>query len=165
SLAERVASNLNLGADSEFVNPRPTSSWGKLWQTIFPQKPREKLDLAQRKAAAAGLIQGGLTVVQAPNSSLMRISFDNPDPIWAQRIANAVAQGFVDANLEQRYGSSAYARRFLEEKLAELKIKLEDSEKTVVAYAEKEQIITSKNKEQQPLADSDLVSLNGALQQ
>ena len=30
---------------------------------IFPEKPGEKLDLAQRKAAAAGMIQGGLTVV------------------------------------------------------------------------------------------------------
>src|SRR5262249_19995850 len=121
--------------------------------------------LAQRKAAAANLIQGGLSIVQAPNSSIVRISFDSPDPTWAQTIANAVAQGFTDANLEQRYGSSAYARQFLEEKLAELKIKLEDSEKALVAYADKEQIVTSKNKDQQPLADSDLISLNGALQQ
>ena len=73
-------------------------------------------------------------------------------------------------NLERRYGSSAYARKFLEEKLEELKIKLEDSEKALVAYADKEQIIsvTSKSKdgkEQQPLADSDLAALNSALQQ
>ena len=74
---------------------------------------------------------------------MVRISFDSPDPIWAQTIANAVAQGFTDANLERRYGSSAYARKFLEEKLAELKVKLEDSEKALVAYADKEQIITS----------------------
>jgi polysaccharide biosynthesis transport protein len=165
SLAERVASNLDLRADSGFVNPPPSSSWGKLRRMIFPEKPREKLDLAQRKAAAASLIEGGLTVFQAPNSSIVRISFDNPDPVWTQTIANAVAQGFTDANLERRYGSTAYARKFLEEKLADLKIKLEDSEKALVAYAEKEQIITSKSKDQQPLADSDLVSLNAALQQ
>jgi succinoglycan biosynthesis transport protein ExoP len=164
SLAERVASNLDLRDDS-FVNPRPSSSWGKLWGMMFPEKPGEKLDLMQRKAVAASLIQGGLTVVPATNSSLVKISFDSPDPVWAQRIADAVALGFTEANLERRYGSSAYARKFLEEKLAELKIKLEDAEKTMVAYAEKEQIITSKGKDQQPLADSDLVSLNAALQQ
>jgi uncharacterized protein involved in exopolysaccharide biosynthesis len=130
---------------------------------MFPEKPGEKLDLMQRKAVAASLIQGGLTVVPATNSSLVKISFDSPDPVWAQRIADAVALGFTEANLERRYGSSAYARKFLEEKLAELKIKLEDAEKTMVAYAEKEQIITSKGKDQQPLADSDLVSLNAAL--
>jgi succinoglycan biosynthesis transport protein ExoP len=49
--------------------------------------------------------------------------------------------------------------------LADLKVKLEDSEKTLVAYADKEQIITTKSKDQSPLADSDLVSLNSALQQ
>jgi capsular exopolysaccharide synthesis family protein len=164
SLAERVASNLDL-RDDGFANPRPSSSWARLLRMIFPDKPGAKLDLAQRKAAAASLIQGGLSVVQAPNSSIVRISFDNPDPVWAQTIANAVAQGFTNFNLERRYGSSAYARKFLEEKLAELKVKLEDSEKALVAYADKEQIITSKGKDQQPLADSDLVSLNNALQQ
>jgi succinoglycan biosynthesis transport protein ExoP len=165
SLAERVASNLDLRADPGFVNPRPSSSWAKLRRMIFGEKSGEKLDLAQRKAIAASLIQRGLNFVQAQNSSVIRISFDNPDPIWAQTIANAVAQVFTEANLERRYGSTAYSRKFLEEKLAELKVKLEDSEKTLVAYAEKEQIITAKGKDQQTLADADLVSLNAALQQ
>ena len=65
SLAERVASNLDLG-DGGFVNPRPTSSWAKLKRIIFPDKPGEKLDLAQRKAAAAGLIQAGLSCFSGP---------------------------------------------------------------------------------------------------
>ena len=60
-----------------FVNPQSSSSWAKLRRMIFPEKPGEKLDLAQRKAAAAGMIQGGLMVDQAPNSSLMTISFDS----------------------------------------------------------------------------------------
>jgi polysaccharide biosynthesis transport protein len=166
SLAERVAGNLDLRDDAGFVNPRPSSSWAKLWRMVFPDKPGEKLDLAQRKAAAAGLIQGGLTVGQAPNSSLMTISFDSPDPQWAQKIANAVAENFTEANLERRYGTSKYARKFLEEKLEELKVKLEDSEKALVAYEDKEQIINTKvGKDQQPLADSDLAALNAALQQ
>jgi polysaccharide biosynthesis transport protein len=166
SLAERVAGNLDLRDDAGFVNPRPSSSWAKLQRMVFPEKPGEKLDLAQRKAAAAGLIQGGLSVDQAPNSSLMTISFESPDPGWAAKIANAVAENFTEANLERRYGSSKYARKFLEEKLEDLKVKLEDSEKALVAYEDKEQIINTKvGKEQQPLADSDLAALNAALQQ
>jgi capsular exopolysaccharide synthesis family protein len=160
SLAERVASNLDLEG---FVNPPPNSSWAKLRRMIFPEKPA-KLDLAQRKATAAGLIQAGLTVHQAPDSSLVSISFDGPDPGWAQNIANAVAENFKDLNLERRYGASAYSRKFLEEKLEELKIKLEESEKALVEYQDKEQIITSKGKDQQSMPDSDLLSLNSALQ-
>jgi polysaccharide biosynthesis transport protein len=166
SLAERVAGNLDLRGDAGFVNPRPSSSWAKLQRMVLPEKPGEKLDLAQRKAAAAGLIQGGLSVDQAPNSSLVTISFESPDPGWAAKIANAVAENFTEANLERRYGSSKYARKFLEEKLEDLKVKLEDSEKALVAYEDKEQIINTKvGKEQQPLADSDLAALNAALQQ
>jgi polysaccharide biosynthesis transport protein len=165
SLAERVASNLDL-RDDDFVNPRPSSSWAKLRRMLFPEKPGEKLDLAQRKAAAAGLIQGGMMISQAPDSSLMTISFDSPDPGWAQKIVNAVAENFTESNLERRYGTSKYARKFLEEKLEDLKIKLEDSEKALVAYEDKEQIInTTAGKDQQPLADSDLAALNTALQQ
>jgi capsular exopolysaccharide synthesis family protein len=131
---------------------------------IFADKHGEKLDLAQRKGAAAGLIRAGLSVLQAQNSSLVSISFDSPDPAWAAKIANAVAQNFTDLNLERRYGASTYSRKFLEEKLAELKVKLEEAERAVVEYQDKEQIITSKGKDQQPLADSDLLSLNAALQ-
>src|SRR5262245_57278537 len=73
SLAERVAGNLDLSDNSGLVNPRPSSSWAKLRRMMFPEKPGQKLDLAQRKAAAASLIQGGLGVFQGPNSSLVRI--------------------------------------------------------------------------------------------
>ena len=166
SLAERVAGNLDLRDDAGLVNPRPNSSWAKLRRLVFPEKPGEKLDLPQRKAAAAGLIRGGLSVDQAPNSSLMTISFDSPDPGWAAKIANAVAENFTEFNLERRYGNSKYARKFLEEKLEDLKVKLEDSEKALVAYEDKEQIVNTKvGKDQQPLADSDLAALNAALQQ
>ena len=94
-------------------------------------------------------------VDQGLNSSLMTIAFDSSDPGWAQKIVNAVAEGFTEANLERRYGTSKYARGFLEEKLAELKVKLEESEKALVAYEDKEQIITTSGKDQQPLADFD----------
>ena len=77
-----------------------------------------------------------------------------------------MAENFTEANLERRYGASKYARKFLEEKLEDLKVKLEESEKALVAYEDKEQIINTKvGKDQQPLADLDLVALNSALQQ
>ena len=71
----------------------------------------------------------------------MRISFDSPSPEWAQRIANGVADSYVSSNLERRYGATAYARNFLKERLEELKLKLEESEKALVAYAEEKELI------------------------
>jgi capsular exopolysaccharide synthesis family protein len=73
--------------------------------------------------------------------------------------------------LERRYGATAYARNFLKERLDELKLKLEESEKALVAYAEEKELIGSvkaggkDSKEANlSLADSDLVALNTALQ-
>ena len=116
------------------------------------------------------MVQSGLSVAPVLNSSLVRISFDNSSPAWAQRIANGVADSYVSSNLERRYGATAYARNFLKERLDELKLKLEESEKALVAYADEKELIGSvrtSNKadaKERSLADSDLAAMNTALQ-
>jgi polysaccharide biosynthesis transport protein len=165
SLAERVASDLNLGAASDFLNPPSTSAWGKLRSLIFRSRAIEadnQGDLGQRQAAATGMVQSGSSIEPEKESNLVRISFDSPSSAWAQRIANGVADSFVSSNLERRYGATAYARQFLKERIEELKLKLEESEKALVAYAESKELITEGGK--QTLADSDLAALNAALQ-
>src|SRR5262249_45031567 len=107
------------------------------------------------------------------NSSLVRISFESVSPTWAQKVANGVAESYAAANLERRYSSTAYARNFLKERLEELKLKLEESEKVLVAYADEKELIAGSNlggndKESKgtkgSLADSDLGALNTVLQ-
>ena len=162
TLAERTAAKLDLGDDAAF-SKKSNSPWRKLWSMIVPSNNAgNTLDLAQRKAIVSGMIQGGLAVDPVANSRLVRISIDGPDPRWAATVVNAVADEYVNSNLERRYGATAYARKFLEEKLAELKIKLEESERALVAYQQKEQIVTAKDR--QPLADADLAALHTALQ-
>ena len=162
SLAQKVVADLDLANAPTFLHPKSSSPWGSLWQTLFPPRQAAEGELEGRKAAAAGMVQNGLGVSPLINSRLVRISFDNPDPEWAQKIADGVADSFVNANLERRFGASAYARNFLKERLEEIKLKLEESEKALVAYAEKEQILTVKG--QASVADSDLSALQNELQ-
>jgi capsular exopolysaccharide synthesis family protein len=173
SLAERVAADLDLASAKDFLDPPSTSAWGKLRSLIFPAATtgtKDRGDFAQRKAAAAGMVQSGVAIEPAANSSLVRISFDNPSPEWAQRVANGVADSFISSNLDRRYGATAYARNFLKERLEELKLKLEESEKALVAYAEDKELIgsagasTNDKESKGSLADSDLTALNNALQ-
>src|SRR5205085_1654046 len=116
SLAERVATDLDLAAEASFLNPPLTSPWAKLRSVIFRSTSTRAADirnqgsLEERKAAAAGMVQGGLSIAPVTNSSLVRISFDSPSPDWAQRIANGAADSYVSSNLERRYGATAYAR-------------------------------------------------------
>jgi polysaccharide biosynthesis transport protein len=181
-LAERVASDLNLGSAADFLDPPSNSPWKRLRSLILPsaktgttttttEGEHEAGNLEQRKAAAAGMVRGGLSVEPVRDSNLVMISFDSPSAQWAARIANGVADTYVTSNLERRYGATAYARNFLKERLEELKLKLEESEKALVAYAEEKELIgdvkaTSKDGREsgQSLADSDLAALNAALQ-
>ena len=171
SLAERVAKDLDLGAASDFLYPPSTSAWGKLRNLIFASAntatenkgdTENKGNFEQRKAAAASMVQSGLSVAPVRNSSLVRLSFESPSPKWAQRIADGVADSYISSNLERRYGATTYARNFLKERLEELKLKLEESEKALVAYADDKELISESAK--QSLEDSDLAALNKALQ-
>src|SRR5262249_28101179 len=171
SLAERVAADLDLNAKQDFFQPPPTSAWGKLRSLIFASKANR--DFEEKKGVATSMVQSGISVEPVANSSLVRISFESPSPEWAQRTANGVADSYVSSNLERRYGATAYARNFLKERLEEIKLKLEESEKALVAYADEKELIAGSNvagdnKESKEskglLADSDLGALNTVLQ-
>jgi hypothetical protein len=77
-----------------FLDPPPTSPWRKLRSLIFPsgksgdpatEDDREAGELEQRKAAAAGMVQAGLSIDPVRDSNLVRISFDSPSLVWALR--------------------------------------------------------------------------------
>ena len=63
SLAERVVTDLNLAAASDFLHPPSTSAWAKLRSLILRSAStgsatEDKGNLEQRKATAAGMVQG-----------------------------------------------------------------------------------------------------------
>ena len=91
----------------------------------------------------------------------MTCSYSDPDPARAQRIANAYADAFVASNLDKRFQANASAKVFLEDKIAQLKIKLEDSEKKMLEFAKKEQIVDVNEKSS--IAESNLAAANAAL--
>jgi polysaccharide biosynthesis transport protein len=150
SLAERVAQNLNLAANPEFVGTEG--------------------DAATRLRIAAGKIQSGLNVEVPEEGQLIKFSFVSESPQLAAQVANGLADGFIDSSLQRRYDASAYARKFLQQQIAKTRADLEKSERELVAYAQAEGIInTSTGENGQPAGDvsslqgESLVALNKAL--
>jgi capsular exopolysaccharide synthesis family protein len=82
-----------------------------------------------------------LSVAPLPDSRLVRIHYDSPNPKEAAAVANAVAENFVNMTLERRYDATGYAKKFLEERIAQVRAALEDSEKQLVEYAGKREIV------------------------
>jgi succinoglycan biosynthesis transport protein ExoP len=162
SLAERVVADLGLESNEGFMNAAAPSAWSRLRSLFFGGgEPAPVADVAARQGAATGRVLAGLSVQPVRSSSIVKLSFDSPSPAAAQLVVNAVAETFIAVNLERRYESSAYARRFLEERLEQLKVKLADSEKELVAYAQQQRIVGTGDT--QTLAATNLASANDAL--
>lgn len=162
SLAQLVVADLNLADDPSFVSRGSLSPWAKLRQLLFGSgQAQQTPDLEARLKIAVDRAMLGLSIQPISSSRLVKLSFDSHDPARARQIANAFAESFIKANLDRRFEATAYARNFLDERLKELKLKLEESEKQLVAYAQKEQIVNVN--EHQPLIVSELASINDAL--
>jgi len=116
-----------------------------------------------RLALATTLVQQGTAIEPVRDSHLVKVHFDSPDPELSAKIANALAEGFIQSGLERRYGASSYAKNYLEEQLKDVKSRLEASERQLVDFAQKEGLVSSPDG--QSLASSNLADLNEALAQ
>jgi capsular exopolysaccharide synthesis family protein len=127
AMALSVVQDLNLGANDDFVQQmgsKPTD------------KPIGALSLADTKQQQILKILSDKLDVELPrNSRVVTISFISPNPRLAARVANAFAADFMMFNMKRKFGSSTYARNFLETQLNDTRTKLEASERALLGYA------------------------------
>lgn len=97
---------------------------------------KQALEVAEEKA-----LLDQLTIEPVRDSRLVKVHFDSPSPKQAAEVVNAVAANFIALNLERRYDASSFAKRFLEEQLAQARATLEDSERRFAAYAREREIV------------------------
>lgn len=162
SLAEHVVENLDLANAPDFLSPKSRSPWNMLVGRIAGNAHVTSPSYDARRAQAIARVQGGLSIAPVGTSRLVRLSFDSPSPAWAQKVVNGIAENFITDNLDRRYAATNYARKFLGERLEDLKLKLEDAEQKLVDYATRKQILT--DDPHSSLASADMAALNGALQ-
>lgn len=145
SLAERVADTLDLPSDPLYAD--------------------QTLSRAERLDGAATTVLKELRVAPAGRSRVVNVEFRSPSPTETARIANAFVENFIQSNLERKYNTTAYAREFLEERLAVTKVSLEKSERELVAYAERQGILdlSSGDVSGVNLDTNSLISLNSDL--
>ncbi|WP_256646937.1 GumC family protein [Thermomonas paludicola] len=168
ALAERVANELNL--DQTVLDRLNDPGWlGRMLALLQPTQKQEQKKPAASAAQSTGelrhaadLIRAGLSVDPVRNSRLVNISFDSPSPQFAARAANAIADGYIASGLERRFGASSYAKTYLEEQLKLTKVKLEDSERKLVQFAQQENLVST-GEQGQSLAAQNLTQLNAAL--
>lgn len=129
SLSVRVAQRLKL-----FGNPG-------FFAAMEAPLPTAGARPAAIREATLRLLQTHLAVDLPDGSRIAAISFESPDPALAARIANSYAAEFIQANLQRKFDSSAYARDFLSRQLAAAKLRLEGSERALNDYARAARLI------------------------
>jgi uncharacterized protein involved in exopolysaccharide biosynthesis len=149
ALAERVAEVLDLSSDPRFADPSASP--------------------AERLKSAANSVQWNLEVLPVSRSRIVELRFRLPYADETARIVNAVAETFIEMNLERRYNTTAYARRFLEERLSTTKASLEAAERKLNDYARDKQIVdlssAGGSEMGSSLDASSLIAINAALDQ
>ena len=135
-LAERVARDLGLVNDPAFFR-----LFGHKDEVIDAGAASDPVKRAHRNELAGRILLDRISVSPVRGSSLVDVTAVTPDPALSQRIAQTWAKDFIASNLESRFDASSYARHFLEDRLAQLRDRLERSERQAVTYAESQGII------------------------
>ena len=165
ALMTRVAKNLDLEHNTEFLHPRAANS--SLWASLkglagvstpknenqgTPLNPQEVNKLQSTTAVTAAdadrllpyveALQGGLVVKQLNETRVIQIFFKHQNPEIARKVNNMIADTFVLNNLEGRTVTSNTAGDFLQKRIAELQSEIRQGEEQLINYAKNHQIIS-----------------------
>ncbi len=132
-LAERVADALDLANSERFFAAMEVPS------------SAPAVTAKQKRDWAVDLLRGNLSVDLPRSTRIAAIGFASTDAELSARIADAFAEEFIQANLQRRFDSSAYARNFVAEQLDEARVALEQSEQELNAYAKSVGLIRTRD--------------------
>lgn len=137
SLAERVVRSQRLTSDQAFLAAYDLDE-GSLVSGTARRTADDRRALEQ---TIVEILMRDIDIAPVRNSALVDVSYSSPDPAISRKIADAWVGQFVEATLARRYDSTADARAFLTNRLAELRARLEQSERELVRYAAEKDIL------------------------
>lgn len=170
-LSERVATELKLVDDPRFFEMFGTAKSSSAFQLVGNRYIAAGRDI--RKRVAGETLLRSIDISPTRLSRLVTIGFTSSDPSFSAKIANAWAVNFIQTNLERKIQATAYGRDLLQQQLAQLKERLDGSQRQLVAYASAQRIINlpaqsagdGKTTAERSIVADDLAALNTALSQ
>ncbi|EJX1090262.1 polysaccharide biosynthesis tyrosine autokinase [Vibrio vulnificus] len=129
---ERVVTQLKLDENSQYNRDKIISESPLTWQ--LPEQ--------QRMDNAIKTLRKGLTFTPVRLTQLVYVSYESSDAAEAARIANAVAQGFIDYSVEQKMAKTQSAQQWNESQMAELREQVAAKKKEMERFLDKEGLLT-----------------------
>ena len=85
-----------------------------------------------------------LQIQSVRNSQLVQISFSAYDKDLSAKVPNTLAEVFIESDLDSRVAMTQKAGSWLTERMSDLRVKLDSSEKSLQEYRERERIVDVK---------------------
>ncbi|MBW4966832.1 polysaccharide biosynthesis tyrosine autokinase [Pseudoalteromonas sp. CR1] len=149
SIAREVITKLDLKAHTDFI-PKPSfigEATGFI-KGLFPfLNKAEKLQLTeqeQQDLQMLGLLEAfksRLTVSPIRKTQLVKVSFESSDPKLAALVANTVGEVYIESQMRAKMGITQQASSWLNTRLFQLRVQLDDSEEKLQAYREAQKLV------------------------
>ncbi|MFN7986172.1 MAG: polysaccharide biosynthesis tyrosine autokinase [Thermoanaerobaculia bacterium] len=138
-IAERVVARLKL-VENEQLNPKKSGLARAVPGTGKPELEKEAD--ATRIAVAEGL-RKQIETTPIRGTSLVELSYTAPSAKLASDVANALADAYIDWNLERRFRVVGQASQFLGSQIEQLRAEVEDKEKQLQSYGRQKDIVST----------------------
>jgi len=107
----------------------------------------QELEIPITKAQQLELvIKSGISVAPVANSRVVEIGYLSDNPAIAMKVANSVAQAYIDELVDMQMEVSGYSIGWMKKKSESQREKLEESERELQSYKKKYDIVTVENR-------------------
>lgn len=159
-MMEKVAKKLGV------LEPAATPKKGFLGQlkemVVGAPLPENEAALTERmREGRVSGIASGLNVARVRNTYVIAISYTSGSPQHAAKMANLIAEVYLEDDLESQYEASQRANDWLKKRLTVLRQELADAERAVENFKERNNIVQTENSA--TLSDQQLSELNSSL--
>jgi polysaccharide biosynthesis transport protein len=142
NVSRAVIKELHLTDDPEFIGGRPgflSALIGRIFSLFSPPPaPPTESQLTRRVLA---VFEGKRTVTRVGQSYVMEIGVQSTNPEKAAKIANAIANAYIDDQLEAKYEATRRASVWLQDRLKELSSQVSAQQQAVVNFRQKNNIV------------------------
>ncbi|MCF6247618.1 MAG: polysaccharide biosynthesis tyrosine autokinase [Desulfobacula sp.] len=114
--------------------------------TVEKTIPSEMLVPLTKAQLLENVIKKNISVQPVESSRILRIGYMSDNPVVSMKVANAIAQAYIDELVDMQMEVSGYSIGWMKKKSEIQRVKLEESEKELHQYKKKYDIITIEDK-------------------
>jgi len=166
-IALAVVKGQRLAEDPTFVGGGELGIFGRVSASLFgrSEKLPDTRSETERTQAAVGKLLAQRTVARVSDTYVLDIGYSAANPELAAKMANAIANAYIDAQLDSKYQTAQRANSWLQDRIKDLRAQAAAADRAIFDYKEKNKIVdvSGGTSSGRLLDDDQVVQLNSQL--